>query len=261
MAKIHIFAITLTLLIVIVFYNLVNVYMKYNSLAGSSREKVDYSENGELGSLVFDIDVAHTQNISHRGIWLFVLDGDKQNLLFLKRSIHHVTCADSWSLLGEHSSPNEDYYITLLRGLKEELTLSKTELSEIGLISDLELFHFYHPKAQRRDLVWMKTYYVILKPNIKIKRSYEDSQHKWIPLNSSMEWYQHCDDVNNKKCRYCTDATDIYVKSTSHINKNIYKIVNYTSFYELTSYKVNILKSLLNNKNRNKIYTQGEKDN
>ena len=228
-------------------------------------EVVDYSENGEIGSKPFDINTVHTQKIKHRGVWMYILDNTKRKLLVLKRSIRHVTCPDTWTVCGEHCAPHEEYAVSALRGMQEEIGISKNDVNELGVISDTELFHLYYPKAQRRDIQWTKTFFVILKPTAKVKTSIEEVGYQWIALNTSIEWFSYCkssgndpSSINNingvgdsseaKSCRTCTDATDVQI--TSRISNgngtNTPITVNYTSYFELTASKIRLLMLLVN---------------
>ena len=241
------------------------LHVRDSQVDGIYSELVDYSENGEIGSKSFDINTVHTHKIKHRGVWVYILDSTKQNLLVLKRSIHHVTCPDTWTVCGEHCAPHEEYTASALRGMQEEIGISKNDIKEIGVISNIELFHLHYPKAQRRDIQWTKTFYVILQPTAKVKTSIEEVGYQWIPLNTSIEWFSYCKsslndlssianvDMANSKtisCRTCTDAADVQITSriSDGDNMNILQTVNYTSYFELTSSKIRLLISLINNK-------------
>ena len=52
------------------------------------------------------IDVAHRNGYVHSGSALYIMDSSGL-LLFLQRSTNLVTCPNTWSLLGEHSTVGE----------------------------------------------------------------------------------------------------------------------------------------------------------
>lgn len=197
----------------------------------SNGENVDYSENGEVGSIAINIDKAHVKGIKHRGVWLFVIDEIKQSILFTKRSSNHVTCPDSWGTVGEHCAPGEDYNTTLLRGLREELSITSKDIARIERITGPDLFSLNYPKIKRKDRQFMSVYMVILRPNFKIISSQEESAYRWIPLSSAIEWISHCDITTGiKKCRCCmdSDTTNIFtVTQTAGVR------TNFTSFADM----------------------------
>lgn len=115
---------------------------------------VDISYTGELerDSNIVTINTAHQENLPHRGLWVLIFDYKKQNLLFLKRNKQHKTCSNSWSFLGEHTKPNEYYIDTALRGLNEELQITKHDLLELKVIAEPMIrLHLYYPISNRTD--------------------------------------------------------------------------------------------------------------
>jgi isopentenyldiphosphate isomerase len=66
------------------------------------------------------IDEIHRRGLYHSGTWITIVD-KQQHVLLLKRAPHLVTCPNSWSLLGEHASPEEAPLETVKRGMREEL--------------------------------------------------------------------------------------------------------------------------------------------
>jgi hypothetical protein len=82
------------------------------------------------------IDDVHRAGASHKGCWMYLVDGSGR-LLLLNRGPHLKTCASSLTIVGEHNRPGEEDESAALRGLQEELglTLASSDLHSIGALS------------------------------------------------------------------------------------------------------------------------------
>ena len=120
-----------------------------------SAEYLAVSERGGVekpGTTLVTIDQAHAKKIPHRGIWVVVFDPSKQYTLFLHRTRDHVTCGDSWTFVGEHAKPFEEYFDVAIRGLNEELGLQLRDLLELKLVSEpIRRLHLHYPTSNRTD--------------------------------------------------------------------------------------------------------------
>lgn len=69
----------------------------------------------------YPIDTVHINGYLHTGHVVFVMDASRK-LLFLQRSSNVITCPNSWSVLGEHTSIDDGSpWETVIRGIEEEL--------------------------------------------------------------------------------------------------------------------------------------------
>ena len=68
----------------------------------------------------YPIDAAHRNGYLHTGHVLYIMDAEGK-ILFLQRSSNVVTCPNTWSILGEHSTVGESAHETVVRGIEEEL--------------------------------------------------------------------------------------------------------------------------------------------
>ncbi len=67
------------------------------------------------------IDKVHLNGYLHTGHVLFIMDASRR-VLFLQRSANVVTCPNTWSALGEHTSIDDGSpWETVIRGIEEEL--------------------------------------------------------------------------------------------------------------------------------------------
>ncbi|KAL7438797.1 hypothetical protein ACHAXH_005370 [Discostella pseudostelligera] len=69
----------------------------------------------------YPIDTVHINGYLHTGHVVFVMDASRK-LLFLQRSSNVITCPNTWSVLGEHTSIDDGSpWETVIRGIEEEL--------------------------------------------------------------------------------------------------------------------------------------------
>lgn len=165
----------------------------------SGMDIVDLSEDGDLSQIEMPIDLAHSKNLSHRGTWIYVMDHDMMHMAFFHRSKSHVTCSDTWNILGEHTKVGESYRIAALRGLSEELNLIPSDLKLFETLSPPERLHLTYPKVNRSDTQWTETFIAVLGANRSIKfNEDETSGIQWIKLPMARKWISHC---KKRRCR------------------------------------------------------------
>ena len=171
-------------------------------------ELVDLSENGEIGTKEVSIQVAHVQQLTHRGTWVIIVDAETGGkMLFMRRSATIYTCPSTWSWLGEHTKAGEDYEAAAVRGIAEELHISKKSIVSILALagSKLELMHLeYHRPYKRIDHQWVRTFVVILPAAaVRPMDDAENGAYRWVAINASEAFI-------SEPGRACTDATNIY---------------------------------------------------
>lgn len=154
----HLIIIVAVIIISALFYMEVASTMKSEAISGKgSEEYLAVSERGEIERPDTDIalvtiDQAHAKKLPHRGIWIVVFDPSKQYTLFLHRTRDHITCGDSWTFVGEHAKPSEEYFDVAVRGLHEELGLQLRDLLELKLVSEpIRRLHLHYPISNRTD--------------------------------------------------------------------------------------------------------------
>lgn len=147
-------AVVAFIILSLLFYMEVASTVKSEAVSGSV-EYLAVSERGEIersGATLVTIDQAHSKTLPHRGIWIVVFDPSKQHTLFLQRTRDHVTCGDSWTFVGEHAKPFEEYFDVAVRGLREELGLQLRDLLELKLVSEpIRRLHLHYPISNRTD--------------------------------------------------------------------------------------------------------------
>jgi isopentenyldiphosphate isomerase len=206
----------------------------------SQREYVDLSELGEVGTESVWIQTAHIKSIRHRGSWIIVVDETENNMLFLKRSAKHITCPNTWGFMGEHTKTGESYAHAAVRGLKEELKITPSQIISLQELPGVEMIHLeYSVPFVRIDNQWTMTFVV---------KIYADSIHpddihseadgfRWVPVNESASWLSHCDSYGSGEpvnCRSCTDASNVYLL----VNRT--KKVSYKSLTDVAVTKINL---------------------
>jgi ADP-ribose pyrophosphatase YjhB (NUDIX family) len=180
-----------------------------NKYSSTGQELVDLSEDGNIGTAVESIDVVHIKGLSHRGVWMIVLDNQLENVLFVRRSQTTVTCKNAWSLFGEHTQAGETYQQAALRGVREELELEETDFSLVADFSSIpELVKIVYSDLGRVDNQWTQTFFFVLKHQHIFLENREASGYLWVPIHASSHWITQC---NTIRCRSCTDITSISV--------------------------------------------------
>jgi len=158
---------------------------------------------GEIGKVGESIEIVHINGLSHRGVWMIILDrwdslflshfwkviiyhfiinnSTKEHILFVRRSNSTVTCKNSWTIFGEHTKVGETYVGAAIRGLKEELELEDFNFENIAEMSNsLELIKIsYSGDTQRKDIQWTKTYIFTLKHSHIFPDSKESNGYLW----------------------------------------------------------------------------------
>lgn len=164
-------------------------------------------------SSTMSIDQVHRQGFPHLGVWIFVVDSDER-LLITKRGKKLLTCPNSWSLVGEHSSFGEELNPekTVLRGLTEEISpflVSKYMKQNFNLMKDKEgkPVYYYrdygHAMGNRQDKQLTYFWYVELNaPGEKILEDIkrqppssldqdfgeETMEMKWVTVHELEKW-------------------------------------------------------------------------
>jgi len=143
---------------------------------------------------VMPIDLVHKQKLPHTGVWIFICDNQRRVLL-TKRAPDMVTCPNSWTLLGEHSSVGEelDPEATVFRGMQEEIGsfLNHTLVAHSGnLMPDkmpMYFTHDYGPKLEHRtDRQFTYFWYVELR--ISGEEVLRRKETGAMDENSKMRW-------------------------------------------------------------------------
>eukprot|EP00241_Pyramimonas_parkeae_P011041 CAMPEP_0114245724 /NCGR_PEP_ID=MMETSP0058-20121206/12060_1 /TAXON_ID=36894 /ORGANISM="Pyramimonas parkeae, CCMP726" /LENGTH=246 /DNA_ID=CAMNT_0001358819 /DNA_START=92 /DNA_END=832 /DNA_ORIENTATION=+ len=195
----HVARWTLCLLVVVVSFWFITLY-NFNSPSTVSYYPPPTKSNAEeLIQVVLDthdqmnqyqprlpIDLVHKQAFPHRGTITLVLNSLDQ-VLILQRSLQMRTCPGTWSLVGEHSQPMEEYVDTAVRGLKEELNISDAKVLPLWR-SPRHLYILYN--NGRIDNQWtMFFYYRLPSEHQHLKTCAESSDMRFVPLdqfNSSL---------------------------------------------------------------------------
>eukprot|EP00242_Pyramimonas_sp_CCMP2087_P010779 CAMPEP_0198197650 /NCGR_PEP_ID=MMETSP1445-20131203/1215_1 /TAXON_ID=36898 /ORGANISM="Pyramimonas sp., Strain CCMP2087" /LENGTH=170 /DNA_ID=CAMNT_0043866985 /DNA_START=358 /DNA_END=870 /DNA_ORIENTATION=+ len=111
---------------------------------------------------------------------IFVLNAQHE-LVLLKRAPGMKTCPGTWSVVGEHAAPNEEFAETAFRGLREELFLNETEVKLYPVWTG-PLHLRIHYDNQRLDNQWTMFYYTILPARKVISFCEEASGVMLLPL-------------------------------------------------------------------------------
>lgn len=213
-------------------------------------ELVDLSHDGHIQFLKeVSIDLAHSQNLLHRGTWNIILNPSMEKIAFFRRSKSHKTCGNSWNLIGEHTKIGESYEDACMRGLREELHIFDNDIKSIESISPPVRLHLHYPKVNRSDSQWTETFLVILKIENLHPDPAECSEHSWIPLSLAKEWISYCSpspspsgdnrtaDPSDPSCRTCLDAVDIHSFSPLR--------TNFTTFADLIISRIELVEALV----------------
>ena len=123
----------------------VELYTSVHGGAWSDLLEHNFANVGESFGLrsqgiTVSIGHAHSRGLLHRGTWTFISRkgaGGEAEVLLLRRASSTVTCPSSWTLLGEHSEPNERWEETARRGAREELGV---ELEAVELLGSPLIF-------------------------------------------------------------------------------------------------------------------------
>mmetsp|Transcript_9300 Transcript_9300/g.19169 ORF Transcript_9300/g.19169 Transcript_9300/m.19169 type:complete len:250 (-) Transcript_9300:163-912(-) len=127
------------------------------------------------------IETVHRQGLPHRGSIVFVLN-ERNEVLLLKRAPSMKTCPSTWSIVGEHSEPNEDYMETARRGLSEELSLNSTAVRRVGPVWDGPLRLRIEYDNKRVDDQWTMFYFAVVAAGALTTVSEEASATMLLPL-------------------------------------------------------------------------------
>mmetsp|Transcript_27959 Transcript_27959/g.57419 ORF Transcript_27959/g.57419 Transcript_27959/m.57419 type:complete len:296 (+) Transcript_27959:59-946(+) len=146
------------------------------------------------------IDKAHGEGFLHRGVWVAVIREvalvrpkgvTKREVLLVRRAATLKTCPGAWGLVGEHSHPREGWKDTGLRAVREELSLSGSNVhaKELTLGHSL-LVRVYYNDTQRRDLQATKLFSVGLREDqaARIEFDHEVADFTWIELGVLRSW-------------------------------------------------------------------------
>jgi isopentenyldiphosphate isomerase len=157
-------------------------------------EFIDLSEDGRVNNSVstdhiISIDKAHNMGLRHRGVWLHIVNEDKE-LLLLKRRKQAVTCPASWNAPGEHTKHLESYADTAYRGLSEELRLNRTQvLALVPLTPAPVLLEIqYMPPLRKRDAQWTQSFLVRVDKDSVRHHHAEATAMQWVPLEGIEAW-------------------------------------------------------------------------
>lgn len=96
------------------------------------------------------IETAHVQGLLHRGIWIVVLNVQRQVLL-LRRAESLKTCPGEWSLVGEHSEEREQWHDTVERALLEELRIRPSKIVNLLPSNDSVLVRTVYKETGKRE--------------------------------------------------------------------------------------------------------------
>jgi isopentenyldiphosphate isomerase len=184
----------------------------------SSMEMIAYSLDGRVYSNESSISIqyAHRHNISHRGVWVFVMNSNHSSILFAKRSVDSVTCPDTWSANGEHSHKNESYDTTAIRCLFEELGVSSPHVISLQLLSKKVEQYFINYDDIHYDNQFTMVYLAIIdetKMQLDLK---ENSIVEWISLPTIRNWLYSCP---LQKCIACKVKSIRLREENSAVNK------------------------------------------
>jgi isopentenyldiphosphate isomerase len=195
-------------------------------------ELIDRSHDGFLNVSTqsqISIDLAHRHKIPHRGVWIFVLNSDHQ-VLFVKRSPETITCPNTWTSIGEHTHFLESYESAALRGLREELLISKAELMNFTSLGDRNpsLYEINYP-SRRTDLQWTRSFLAIVSSATQIRPNLETSRMEWISLKDASDWLNKCP---GGICRTCV-VSSFTVRSSDGVKG--------TSFLEILQEQIHLI--------------------
>jgi isopentenyldiphosphate isomerase len=220
---------------------LLGLYMLYNLWSRQRQlELIDLSEDGRISrnvSAVATIDKAHSEGKMHRGVWLHIINEDKE-LLLLKRADSAVTCPATWNAPGEHTKLLESYIATAYRGLDEELWLTKDKiLAVVGLTASPMLLELhYGPPLNKQDLQWTQSFLVRVKKDSISYRSAEASAMEWVPL-SSIE-----DTIKSGRLGFCK------VESFTYTSSELGADAKPTSFEEMLQMHTEMIRAVISGK-------------
>jgi isopentenyldiphosphate isomerase len=142
----------------------------------------------------YSIDTAHRNGLLHSGTWIWISDIDGK-LMVLERSSHVVTCPNSYSLLGEHSQPNETSKETMRRAIREEL--GSEVLKHILTFQHLPgspVFYFRDYGKENENRVDRQLTYLwwvqmdSVGDQLPLKMDAEVKNHKWITTDTLESW-------------------------------------------------------------------------
>lgn len=210
-------------------------------------EMVDISLDGEVGRQGISINFAHLNSVSHRGVWIFIIDSCAQHMLFVRRSNTTVVCTNSWNTFGEHTKVGESYRAAALRGVHEELSLSEADffLFEQAITNPAnqtrEFLSLDQESLNRSNREWKETYVGIIKHEKSvILDSREALSMQWIDMQEAQRWISHCDYIPNKLCRTCMDASNI---STTHLESG--SVIKFRSYGDLIASRIAVVQEFV----------------
>lgn len=178
-------------------------------------EYIDLSVDGRINnniSSIVSIDTAHSNAMSHRGIWMLIVD-ENEELLLLKRHTKAVTCPGTWSAAGEHTKYQEEFIDTAYRGMFEELGLRREQILSIQQLTPTPLWlHVKYDNAgHKSDVQWTSSFLVRVNRRDIDKFNTESSLSQWVPIRNFEQWSSAHADVICKVAsfQYKNQSTDI----------------------------------------------------
>ena len=175
---------------------------------------VDGSTNSSMSSMV-DINVAHSQSMPHRGVWMYLVN-ENEELLLTKRTTESVTCPGSWNVLGEHTQFKESFEDTAYRGLREEVGLKRFQvISVVPLFKKpLHLEITFNGPRFKQDIQWTQSFLVRVKQESIKAYNHETSLMQWRPLKDCVMW------ANEDPKQICTAKEFKYTSAELNASKN-----------------------------------------
>lgn len=178
-------------------------------------EYIDLSVDGRINnsiSSIVSIDKAHSNALSHRGIWMLIVD-EHEELLLLKRHHKAVTCPGTWSAAGEHTKYQEEFIDTAYRGMLEELGLRRQQILSIQQLTPTPLWLYvkYDDTGQKSDVQWTASFLVRVNRRDIAKFNTESSLSQWVPIRRFEQWSGAHADVICKvsSFQYKNQSTDV----------------------------------------------------
>ena len=211
-------------------------------------EYVDLSDDGNINltNLPVPISTAHSKSLRHRGTWAFIVNSAKDCLLFTYRSADHVTCGNSYGLIGEHTKWGESYENAILRGVNEELLVNESSISHIEALQDgiPERLYIKYKNIKKIDNQWILTFLIVLKDGVEIPcQTDECGGYKWVKIREVDKWlssHEKNPKTGEKIWHYCNEEITSYPRDKNALPSN------FVSFRELIMEKVVILQKRLN---------------
>eukprot|EP01041_Mallomonas_annulata_P003124 gene3124-6144_t len=205
--KIRFVLVVISIFLLIVLWNNNHKQKSFSTEKQTHLEKLGMSPDGMIHEPEKELSVEeiHMYGIHHRGVWIFVLNKNN-DVLFLKRSPTTKTCPDTWTAPGEHCKPNEPYYNSVVRGLKEELNITPQDTESIIQVSEYpELIHLEYINNSRIEYQWTHLFLVTINTTSLSLEADENTASKWISIQETNHWLQNCH--NEVNCFFCEVKT------------------------------------------------------